>query len=201
MDASDRTRLSVLLIDVNPGCASEFDRLAGEFETLFAGKGYGRVEVVRDDGRVGRFYAVRRWASAEAAMRCHAAPDVQALTSRLYQLARVTHVVNGVRGAGPGRLLNADRRAGFDADRRSGFDRRLKNVGSPTGQERRSGRDRRLGPRRLRDRPGEIDLAAAARRAREHADAAFSHFRSAPPSRPRTARSSPAATSRTPPTA
>src|SRR5207247_3061140 len=36
-----------------------------------------------------------------------------------------------------------------------------------------------LGPRRLRDRSGEgsIDLVAAARRARENADAAFSHFK------------------------
>ncbi|OFV92114.1 MAG: cytidine deaminase [Acidobacteria bacterium RIFCSPLOWO2_12_FULL_65_11] len=29
----------------------------------------------------------------------------------------------------------------------------------------------------MRDRPGEVDLVAAARRAREHADAAFSHFK------------------------
>ena len=41
----------------------------------------------------------------------------------------------------------------------------------------RARRERRLGPRRLRDRPGEVDLVAAARRARENADAAFSHFK------------------------
>jgi cytidine deaminase len=43
--------------------------------------------------------------------------------------------------------------------------------------ERRKGTDRRLGPRRLRDRAGDADLIAAARRAREHAVAAFSRFR------------------------
>ena len=37
--------------------------------------------------------------------------------------------------------------------------------------------NRRLGPRRVKDRTGQVDLVAAARRAREHADAAFSHFK------------------------
>ena len=34
-----------------------------------------------------------------------------------------------------------------------------------------------MGPRRLREKPGEVDLVGAARRARENADAAFSHFK------------------------
>jgi cytidine deaminase len=52
----------------------------------------------------------------------------------------------------------------------------VKDVGRAAG-ERRSNRNRRLGPRRLRDRPDEIDLIAAARRARERADAAYSHVK------------------------
>lgn len=43
--------------------------------------------------------------------------------------------------------------------------------------DRRSGRDRRLGPRRLRGQTGAADLIGAARGAREHAHAAFSHFK------------------------
>jgi cytidine deaminase len=49
------------------------------------------------------------------------------------------------------------------------------NLGRPEGDRRKV--ERRLGPRRVRDNAGEIDLVAAARRAREHADAAFSKFR------------------------
>jgi cytidine deaminase len=95
----------------------------------------------------------------------------------LYAIARVTHVVNGVRRDDRSRPRLDDRRARAESDRRAGFDRRGRDVGSPTGRERRSLSDRRLGPRRLRDRPGEVDLVGAARRAREHADAAYSGFK------------------------
>jgi cytidine deaminase len=100
------------------------------------------------------------------------------LTAQLYQLARVTHVVNGVRKSDDTRLLTGDRRARVEADRRTGFDRRQHNLGRSAGEQR-IGVERRLGPRRLRDRGGEgsIDLVGAARRARENADAAFSHFK------------------------
>jgi cytidine deaminase len=50
-------------------------------------------------------------------------------------------------------------------------------VPGQASRERRGGRDRRVGPRRLRDRPGGVDLVAAARRAREHAEAAYSRFK------------------------
>jgi cytidine deaminase len=50
-------------------------------------------------------------------------------------------------------LDSSDRRRRIEPDRRTGFDRRVK------------------------DGEGEVDLVAAARRAREHADAAFSHFK------------------------
>jgi len=177
LNDSDPRRLSVSLVDVSEGHEAEFRRLATAFEATLIAKNFGRAETIRDESLPLRFYAVRHWSNADSAALCHADPDVQAITSKIYQIARVTHVVNGVRKVDPLRLLIDDRRARVEADRRTGFDRRMKDVGSPTGKERRSGRDRRLGPRRLRDRPGEIDLISAARRAREFADAAYSKFK------------------------
>ena len=171
-------RLSVSLVDLIEGHEQEFWVLASEFEVVLVQKEYGVARMIPDEASPRRYYAVRHWVDAAAAERCHADPDVQALTSRLYRVARVTHVVNGVRRADPMRLLLDNRRSTHvEADRRTGFDRRIRNLGSPTGQERRQNRERRLGPRRLRDRPGAVDLVGAARRAREHADAAFSRFK------------------------
>jgi len=172
---SDKSRLSVSLVDVNTGRESDFLTLARQFASEMLRKGYGRAEVIRDEAVPLRFYAVRHWTSAASAEQCHADAGMQALTARLFQIARVANVVNGVRRSEP-RLLGGDRRLRAESDRRSGFERRVTNAGRPRG-ERRAGRDRRLGPRRLRDRPGDVDLVAAARRARENADAAFSHFK------------------------
>jgi len=174
--ASSDARLSVALVDVADGHEREFLTLATRFEALLLRKDYGRSEMIRDEAVPLRFYAVRRWADAAAAERCHADPDVQALTAAFTKIARVTHIVNGVRRSGPPGGFLQDRRAGAESDRRSGFDRRVKNVGPAGGGEQRS-RERRLGPRRVRDGAGTVDLVGAARRAREHADAAYSHFK------------------------
>ena len=176
MADSDRVRLSVALVDVADGHLADFLALARDFEAVLARKGYGRAEMIRDEAQPLRFYAVRHWTDAASARACHADAEVQALTARLFQIARVTHVVNGVRHPDPMRLLLDSQRLSVEADRRTGFDRRVKDAGHPEGN-RRAGRDRRFGPRRLRDRPGEIDLVGAARRARENADAAFSQFK------------------------
>jgi cytidine deaminase len=176
LDSSDRNRLSVTLVDVTDGKEAEFVALAGQFGALLVRKKYGISEMIRDEAHPLRFYSVRRWTDAAAAAACHADPEVQGLTAKLHQLARVTHVVNGARPADPLRLMLDDQRARVEPDRRTGFDRRVNDQGR-AGGERRGGHDRRLGPRRLQHRPGAIDLVAAARRAREHADAAFSHFK------------------------
>jgi cytidine deaminase len=169
-------RLSVALIDVSEGHEESFLTIAREFSVLMARKNYGRTDIVRDESSPSTFYAVRHWASASAAETCHADPEVGALTSRLYQIASVTHVVNGVRRAGPMRLVANDRRVhGTDSDRRSGFERRLDDAGRADGDRREA--ERRLGPRRLSGRSGPTDLVAAARRARENAHAQFSHFK------------------------
>jgi cytidine deaminase len=173
--ANSDPRLSVALVDVAEGHEQEFLTLATRFEALLLRKDYGRSEMLRDEAVPLRFYAVRRWTDAAAAQRCHADPEVQALTAALTKIARVTHVVNGVRRPGSqGRFLG-NRRAG-ESDRRSGFDRRVSMVETARGGERRT-RDRRLGPRRVRDTAGDVDLVGAARRAREHADAAYSRFK------------------------
>jgi len=172
---SERNRISVSLVDVSENNESDFIALAAEFEALLSRKGYGRSEIVRDEAQPQRFYDVRHWVDAEAAEKSHADREVQALTVRLHLIARVSHVVNGVARPDDRRFLFDDRRARVEPDRRAGFTRRVMNAeGSHTA---RSDQDRRLGPRRLRDRAGRIDLVAAARRAREHADAAFSRFK------------------------
>jgi len=177
LNASENARLSVSLVDVTAGHEEEFQKLATAWEALLIAKGYGRSELVRDEGHPHRFYAVRHWADAAAAERCHGDPDVQVLTSQIYRIARITHVVNGARKPDPMRLLMDERRApSIEADRRTGFERRSRDVGRPEG-DRRQGGDRRIGPRRLRGKPGEIDIIAAARRARDYADAAFSRFK------------------------
>lgn len=163
------------MIAVSEGNEDAFLAIAREFSAIMTRKNYGRTDIVRDESSPATFYVVRHWASASAAEECHADADVGALTSRLYQIATVTHVVNGVRRAGPMRLVPADRRAnGMESDRRSGFDRRLDDGGR--ADDRREA-ERRLGPRRLRGRSGSIDLVAAARRARENAHAQFSNFK------------------------
>ena len=175
MDSSDGRRLSVSLVDVTDGHEAEFLAIATHFEALLIRKEYGHAETIRDEAYPLRYYAVRYWTDVTAAERCHRDAEVQSLTAKLYQIARVTHVVNGVRQADGMRLLLDDRRARVEPDRRTGFDRRVKNVGRAEGDRR--AKDRRLGPRRVRNRGGEVDLIGAARRAREHADAAFSHFK------------------------
>jgi cytidine deaminase len=173
---SDNRRLSVSLVEVSAGHESELHALAAEFEALLVRKGYGRAEMVPDEGSPRRFYAVRHWQDAASAGRCHGDAEARALTERLYRIARVSHVVNGVKSSSAVQRELDDRRARVEPDRRTGFDRRLTGTGQ-TAAERRKSVDRRLGPRRLRDRADEVDLVSAARRAREHADAAFSHFK------------------------
>jgi cytidine deaminase len=173
---SERTRLSVTLLDVVEGREAEFRSLARQFQALIKTKGYGHADMVGDEAVARRFYSVRYWTEAAAAERCHADADVRAVTTRIYEIASVSHVINGARKSNPMRLMLDDRRARIESDRRTGFERRVKNVGRPAG-DRRAERERRLGPRRLRERTTETDLVGAARRAREYADAAFSKFK------------------------
>jgi hypothetical protein len=176
LDSSDTNRLSVALVDVAEGKEAEFLALADQFGALLVRRKYGISEMIRDEAHPLRFYSVRRWHDAAAAAACHADLEAQSLTAGLYRLARITHIVNGARPADSRRLILDDQRARVEADRRTGFDRRVGDQPRAEG-DRRGGQDRRLGPRRLLHRAGEIDLVAAARRAREHADVTFTHFK------------------------
>ena len=176
VESSGDTRLSVLQVIVSAGKETDFLDLIRDCQAILAQKMYGRVEVIRDEAEPLRFYAVRYWASADAARACHADLDAQALMLRLYTLGQVTHVVNGARPPDVRGLLLNEERTKAETDRRSGFDRRTLSVGR-AGGERRGGVDRRIGPRRLRGGAGEVDLIAAARRAREFAEASFSNVK------------------------
>jgi cytidine deaminase len=162
------------MVDVAEGQEAGFLALARELSALMARKEYGRIDVVRDESATLRFYLVRQWASTASAQLCHADPETQTVMARLVQLARVTHLVNGVTGREAFQF--DERRAYTKADRRIGLDRRMKDAGRAEG-ERRTGGDRRIGARRLKEQSGDVDLVGAARRARENADARFSNFK------------------------
>ena len=100
------------MVDVNEGHEADFLAIAREFSTVLARKEYGRADIVRDEASPMRFYAVRHWASADAAELCHADVEIQVLTARLFKIARETHDVNGVQR--PNR--HAARRARENAD-------------------------------------------------------------------------------------
>jgi cytidine deaminase len=170
---SDRTRLSVAIVEGYPGREGDVLQLIGQLDDLLVRKEYARAETIRDETVSSRFYAVRCWTSADAARQSHSDPEVNALRERLYQIALVNHVVNGVRHIDQDKTVD-DRRARIERDRRAGFDRRLSDAGRTEGS-RRTTRERRVGPRRQRERA--IDLVGAARRARENADAAFSNIK------------------------
>ena len=174
MGAFDNTRLSVVIIDVNPGRDADFASLSDRLKELLERKQYcTRADALRDEAMPSRYYGVRQWVDADAARRSHSDPEMSELRTQLYQLALVTYVVNGVRTPGKGPDSD-ERRTLVGRDRRIGFDRRAANRG-PVNGERRAGRDRRIGPRRTPERAA--DLVGAARRARENADATFSHFK------------------------
>ena len=174
MPGFPESRLSVTMVDVAESQDAGFLALARELSALMARKEYGRIDVVRDESSPLRFYLVRQWASTASAQLCHADPEMQSVTARLTQIARVMHLVNGVTGREAFQF--DERRAYTKADRRIGLDRRTHDTGRPDG-ERRSHGDRRVGGRRMREQTGEIDLVDAARRARENADARFSNFK------------------------
>lgn len=173
MAESDAARLSVDLIDVDEGRDGEFRDLARQLVDVIGRQQYGQAEVIQDDAVPRRSYLVRRWRTAAAGRGAQSDPELHAIASALHKVGHVTTVVAGVGDAArPSEPLTGPARA-FVVDRRTSGDRRVKNVGRPEGDRRVS--DRRLGQDPPRRPP--VDLVDAARRAREHAAAAFSHFR------------------------
>ena len=84
---------------------------------------------------------------------------------------RILSNIQGLTGQGRVRL-------GFLEIARFGFESRWRrHLGSRLRKQGLCSHGARLGPRRLRETPGDLDLVGAARRARERADAAFSNFK------------------------
>ena len=165
------------MVDVNDGHEADFLAIAREFSTVLARKEYGRADIVRDEASPMRFYAVRHWASAAAAELCHArhrsaGADGEAVQDRARDARRQ-------RRPAPQSDAAADRhrRMSQEPDRRTGFDRRRENAG-PGRRRSAAGRARSAAGPAPAARPAGGDRSGgAARRAREHADAAFSHFK------------------------
>jgi cytidine deaminase len=171
--ASDDTRLSVAIIDVHPGREREFLALAPRFKELLERKQFCvHAATIPDEGVPSRFYAVRQWTNAAAARNSYADREMNALRAELYDIALVTHVIIGTRTYGH-EESGDDRRIPIERDRRAGFDRRVEDAGRAEGNLR-TATDRRIGPRRERERS---DLVSAARRARGNAHARFSSFK------------------------
>ena len=157
MDSSDERRLSVSLVDVDDGPRSGVPRARdASSRRCSSARSTAAPRSIRDEAHPLRFYAVRHWTDAAAAERCHArSRSAGADRAACIEIARVTHVVNGVRSADPMRLLLDDRRARVEADRRTGFDRRV--------QERRAA-PRAIGAQpRPAARPAPAARSAAAR--------------------------------------
>ena len=173
MGASDATRLSVVIVNVHRDREDDFQSVAERLKAILVGQQYCvQAQTIRDEGLSSCFYVVWQWVNADAARRSHANREVNALLAELRRVGLVTYAINGARERA---LTETDeRRVLLTWDRRAGFDRRVKNLG-PIGVESRAGADRRLGPRRQSERTP--DIVAAARRARENADAQFSHFK------------------------
>ena len=124
MNSSEGSRLSVTLVDVSPDHESDFAVVAAALEALLIRKNYGRADIIRDESDPLRYYAVRHWNSATAAEQFHRDPEAQTVIARLSQIARLIHVVNGVRRIDPVRLLVDDRRSPCR-------DRALVSIGAP----------------------------------------------------------------------
>ncbi len=83
--------------DVQEGREDEFLGLVRRLDEVLVRKRYAQADTIRDEASSSRFYAVRRWVSADAARQSHADPEVNALAAQLSEIALINHVINGVR--------------------------------------------------------------------------------------------------------
>jgi len=173
---TDQSVVSVAALEIAPGKENEVMSLTGQLQALVRRKGYGTNQLLHDGAHPRRFYDVRIWRNAEAAASAEADKELEHLQRELGKHLQSTPLVDvgwaveiGLATAGPWQ----ERRV--VADRRSVADRRVADLNSFEG-ERRSGVERRLGPRRLEEN-GHPDIVGAARVARDRALAMFSDFK------------------------
>ena len=181
-------------MEVSDGKEREFLALTGQLQALVRNKGYGTNQLLQDGSHPRRYYDIRVWRNADAAVQAESDNDIVVLRRDLGMHLRSTPLVDvafavevGLTAAGPWK----ERRT--LSDRRLGSARVTPSVPF-SGPEKRVG-DRRAGPRRVvtpfgitfapaqqtslgspqaRSQP---DIVHAARMAREQAMAAFSDFK------------------------
>ena len=118
MGVSDASRLSVVIIDVRPGREHDFAALAPRLKEVLERKQYCvYAQTIRDEGIPARYYAVREWRSLEAARKSHSDREINDLRAELYEMALVTHVINGTQQHL--REDGDDRRTRIERDRRA----------------------------------------------------------------------------------
>ena len=100
MPDSDGGRLSVSLLESREGREDDLCAVWREFETLFVRKGYGHVELIRDEGRGSRFYAVHYWTDKTAVRRFGIDKEARVALRKLFRTARATPLLTGVNRTG-----------------------------------------------------------------------------------------------------
>jgi cytidine deaminase len=165
-----------MALEIADGKEGDFLSLTGQLQALVRRKGYGTNQLLRDGSHPRRYYDIRIWRNGDAAARAEADEDIAELRKALTKAVSATPLVDvawaveiGLSAAGPWQ----ERRSA--PDRRQPKDRRQADAGRAEGN-RRSGLDRRVGPRRVEDasRPNIVD---AARTARDRAHASYSNFK------------------------
>jgi cytidine deaminase len=169
----------VVALEISPGRESEFLALAGQLQGIVRRKQYGTNQLLRDGEHPRRYYDIRIWRNADAAARAERDAEIDGLRRDLQKHLQAAPVVDiawavevGLTSAGPWQ------------EARSGRDRRVQNLPF-VGPDRRSGIDRRLGPRRIEDffagtvavETAQPKVVAAARLVRERARAQYSDFK------------------------
>ncbi len=174
---ADQSVVSVVALEITEGKESEFLALTGQMQALVRKKGYGTNQLLRDGEHPRRYYDIRVWRNADAAAQAEGDREVKDLRRDITNHLHARPVVDiawavevGLTAAGPWQ----ERRV--RTDRRVSGERRIQSLVN-AGMQKRSGHDRRMGPRRVEDSSGHPDVVHAARVAREHAIAGFSDFK------------------------
>jgi cytidine deaminase len=173
---ADQSVVSVVALEITPGKETEFLSLAGKLQALVRRKGYGTNQLLRDGSHPRRYYDIRIWKNADAAAQAESDSDIEELRQDLEKHLHETPLVDvawaveiGLASAGPWQ----ERRV--VPDRRKSSERRVHDVGH-NGDDRRTGFDRRVVPRRTGE-DSQPEVVTAARAARDHARATYSNFK------------------------
>jgi cytidine deaminase len=173
---ADHSVVSVVAMEIAPEEESDFLTIAGQVQHHVRQKQYGTNQLLRDGAHPGRYYDIRIWRNADAAAEAERDSELAQLRQTLEKHLQAAPIVDiawavevGLTSAGPWQ----ERRTG--RDRRTLADRRLQEIPF-VGPDRRSGVDRRLGPRRICEAT-QPNVVEAARQVRERARAPFSDFK------------------------